>query len=60
MSLFTLSDDLIWTIKDKVWKLRHKQVIQDFKKETMKKIKKQMTPRPTQMKKHEKNMKKNK
>tara|TARA_B100000214_G_scaffold292364_1_gene222089 strand:- start:328 stop:801 length:474 start_codon:yes stop_codon:yes gene_type:complete len=33
MSLFTLSDDLIWTIKDKVWKLRHKQVIQDFKKE---------------------------
>ena len=33
MSLFTLSDDLIWIIKDEVWKLRHKQVIQDFKKE---------------------------
>ena len=33
MSLFTLSDDLIWTIKDEVWKLRHEQVIQGFKTE---------------------------
>ena len=33
MSLFTLSNDLLWIIKDEVWKLRHKQVIQDFKKE---------------------------
>ena len=33
MSLFTLSDDLIRTIKDEVWKLRHEQVIQGFKTE---------------------------
>ena len=33
MSLFTLSDDLLWTIKDEVWKLRHKQVIEELRKE---------------------------
>ena len=33
MSLFTLSNDLLWTIKDEVWKLRHKQVIEELRKE---------------------------
>ena len=33
MSLFTLSDDILWIIKDKVWKLRYNQVIQGLEKE---------------------------